>query len=126
MYRSHTRQILERGVLHVVVLVEEDLELLRADTQIRLVEFVLIVPADRPEFPPLLHDGMKEAEGEEQLLEGLPLRRRVEELAIAYRILPRHLTRLLIALISSRRDNERKEGGGERDGDIVLPVGKIA
>lgn len=99
-YRSHTRQILERGILNVVVLVEEDLQLQRADTQIRLVEFVLIVPADRSEFPTLLHDGVKEAEGEEQLLESLLLRRRVEELAIAYRILPRHLTQSPVLILS--------------------------
>lgn len=72
-YYLNTRQVLQCGELHVVVLIEQNLELQNAYTQIRLVEFILIVPTDRSEFSPFLHDGVKEAKREKQPFEDLPL-----------------------------------------------------
>ena len=53
-----------------VVLVDEHVELSDGDAQVRLVELVRDVPADRPEGAAHLDDGVEEAQPVEQLLEG--------------------------------------------------------
>ena len=47
------------------------LELPDGDPQVRLVELVGDVPAQRAELAPLLHQGVEEAKAEQQLLEHL-------------------------------------------------------
>ena len=52
-----------------LVLVEEDVQLLHADAQVSLIEFVWNVPTQRPKIPPFLHQRMEEAEAVQQCLE---------------------------------------------------------
>ena len=53
-----------------IVLVDEHVELADGDTQVRLVELVRDVPADRSERSALLDDGVEETQPVQQLLEG--------------------------------------------------------
>lgn len=66
---THTGEVLQRGELHVLVLIQEHFQLKHADPQISLVELVGIVPANGAEFPSLLHNRVEEAEREQELLE---------------------------------------------------------
>lgn len=52
-----------------LILTQEHVQLLHADAQIRLVELVRNVPAQRSKFPSLLDKRMEEAEAIQQLLE---------------------------------------------------------
>lgn len=55
----------------VLILINEHLELPHTDTQVRVIEAIWDVPAQRPKLPPLLHQCMEEAEREEQLFPSL-------------------------------------------------------
>lgn len=55
--------------LPYLVLVQEDVQLLHADAQIRLVELVWNVPTQWPELPPFLHQRVEEAQAVQQCLE---------------------------------------------------------
>ena len=92
-------QEVEHLVGNLLVFVEEHLQLLLADHEVLVGEFVGDVPADRPELPPVLDDCMEEAEPEQQFLEffwlfalvQLPL---VEILVSPQQVVPQTLWRL--------------------------------
>ena len=50
-----------------LVLIEEHLKLSDADSQVGLIVLIGDVPAERTKLPPLLHQGMEEAESKQQL-----------------------------------------------------------
>ena len=58
------------GELTHLVLFEEHVQLDDGDAQVGLVKLIRRVPADRAEAPPLLDDGVEEAEAVEHLFEG--------------------------------------------------------
>ena len=62
-------QVLERLVLHLVVLIEEHGQLHCGYAQIGLVELVGYVPADGSKFAPFLRYCMKETKTEQQFLQ---------------------------------------------------------
>ena len=63
---SHIQQ---RFVLHLVVLIQKDLQLLHGYTQVGLVELVRYIPADGAEFASLLDNSVEEAKAEDHLLQ---------------------------------------------------------
>ena len=69
-----------------VVLVEEHVELLGADPQVRLVELVGDVPSQGSELPPLLHESVEEAEAEQEFAELGSLLVASEELVVTDRV----------------------------------------
>ena len=58
------------GELTHLVLFEEHVQLDDGDAQVGLVKLIRRVPADRAEAPPLLDDGVEEAEAVEHLFKG--------------------------------------------------------
>ena len=50
-----------------LILVEEDLQLLHANSKVSLIELVGDVPSEGAKLPPLLHKGMEEAQTEQEV-----------------------------------------------------------
>mmetsp|Transcript_66868 Transcript_66868/g.164912 ORF Transcript_66868/g.164912 Transcript_66868/m.164912 type:complete len:418 (-) Transcript_66868:2757-4010(-) len=79
-------QVVEGFELILLVVVKHEFRLLHADRHVPRRELVRDVPAERPEGPPLLHNGVEEGQRVGQLLPLLGLLARVEKLHVAQRI----------------------------------------